>query len=491
VPPSSAPSAPGSAPWRPRLRLRGGLRLLVALAAVAAVLPGHAATPASASVGSASTSATSTAPFVNGCPRPATGLRTEHDGARGTVALTFDDGPHPVYTPAVLDELDRFGVKATFFVVGERVDRHPQLARSIVERGHAIANHTHTHPLTPHMDELPLEVRADQVDRATSAIVRATGVRPCTYRSPGSNHRSAETQRLVNERDLRVVHWTHNTYDSRFTPSDDRRRAVDSIVAQATSPVRERPVVLLHDGGGPGADRSFTVAAIEPVVRAYRARGYGFVDAAGAPFRRVDPALLEACGVPSQTEGGFHDVAPTAIHGPGILCARRWGVVAGRTETTFVPELPVTRAQVATMLHGLLREVGHRPSSGRTRFRDVEGSVHREAIEVLASAGVVLGWADGTFRPGESVRRDQLASMLLRAVEAVAGPRPAGTVRFTDVSVDSVHADAIGRLAAAGIVRGIDARSYAPGASVTRAQVATFTMRSAGLLVREGHGHTR
>jgi peptidoglycan/xylan/chitin deacetylase (PgdA/CDA1 family) len=484
VPASASPSPHPTSRERPWFR--GGLRLLVVVAVAAALLPVPAPSPASASPGAAST-----APFVNGCPRPVAGLRTEHDGARSTVALTFDDGPHPVYTPAVLDELDRLGVKATFFVVGERVERHPQLARSIVERGHAIANHTYTHPMSPSMDELPLGVRADQVDRATSAIVRATGVRPCAYRSPGSKHRSVETQRLVNQRDLRVVHWTHNAYDSRFTSEDDRARAVQTIVARVTSPILERPVVLLHDGGGVTADRSLTVAAIEPVVRAYRARGYGFVDAAGAPFRRVEPALLTACGVPSQTQGGFRDVAPTATHAPGILCARRWGVVAGRTATTFVPDAPVTRAQVATMLHGLLREVGSPLPATRTRFRDVEGSVHREAIEVLASAGIVLGRTDGTFRPGDPVRRDQLASMLLRAVEAVAGPRPDGAVRFTDVPADSVHAAAIGRLAAAGVVRGIDARSFAPEASVTRAQVATFTMRSAALLVREGHGHTR
>jgi peptidoglycan/xylan/chitin deacetylase (PgdA/CDA1 family) len=466
--------------------------VLLVIAGLAAGAPAARAASEAPEVGGEAAVAAARGPLVNTCPTPVAGLRAEHSGSRRTVALTFDDGPHPEYTPAVLDELDRLGIRATFVVVGQRVERHPQLARSIVERGHVIANHTHTHPMSPHMDQLPIAERADQIDRATAAIVQATGVRPCAYRSPGSHHRTPGTQRLANQRDLRVAHWTHNTYDSRYVTGDDRRRAVEEIVARATTPVHERPVVLLHDGGGVAVDRSFTVAALEPLVRTYRARGYGFVDVAGSPFRRVDRSIVDACAVPAQTVGGFDDVALGATHRPGILCAVRWGVASGRTARSFAPERSVTRAQVATMLHGLLRAVGHRTAgSPPVGFTDVGGSVHREAIEALAAAGVVAGRADGTYGPNEPVRRDQLASMLVRALDRVAGPRPPAALRFTDVDPGSVHADAVARLAAAGVVHGVTTHRFAPNDRVTRAQMATFAMRSAALLVREGHGHTR
>lgn len=467
--------------WRPASSV-------VALAVLAVTVAPAAADPMEDAPAVATASR---AAVVNRCPVPAAGMHAEHGGAARAVALTFDDGPHPEYTPAVLDELDRLGVKATFFLVGRRVERHPAIARSIVERGHAVGNHTHTHPLVPHMDQLPVETRAEQIDRATDAIVAATGVRPCTFRAPGSNHRSEPTQRLANERRLRVVHWTHNGRDD-YARTDDRRRAVAEIVGRSTQPWRDRAVVLLHDGGGADTFRQYTVASLEPLVGAYRARGYTFVDAAGAPFPRVDGSLLDACGVPAQTEGDFRDVPHQATHRPAILCAGRWGVASGRSDGRFAPQAAVTRAQVATMLHGLLGAVGHRTAGAtRVHFSDVGGSVHRDAIGSLAAAGVLAGRADGSFGPNEPVRRDQLASMLARALDLVAGRRAPSPVRFSDVSRDSVHADAIGRLAGEGVVRGVTDRTFSPDAAVTRGQVATFTMRSAALLVREGHGTRR
>ena len=86
--------------------------------------------------------------------------------SENVVALTFDDGPHPVWTPAILDELDRLDVRATFFVVGERVADHPDVVREIVDRGHEVGNHTHFHPLMG--DLQPRQMKA-QLDLALAA----------------------------------------------------------------------------------------------------------------------------------------------------------------------------------------------------------------------------------------------------------------------------------------------------------------------------------
>jgi len=101
----------------------------------------------------------------------------------GQVSLTFDDGPHPVWTPLILDELDRLDVTATFFVVGERVTEYRYLARAIVDRGHEIANHTQLHPQMGQLSERQIKA---QLDLARLAIVNATRLESDLYRPPYS-----------------------------------------------------------------------------------------------------------------------------------------------------------------------------------------------------------------------------------------------------------------------------------------------------------------
>jgi peptidoglycan-N-acetylglucosamine deacetylase len=98
----------------------------------------------------------------------------------GGVALSFDDGPDPDATPAVLDALAQAGVRAVFFLVGEQVDEHPELARRVADEGHVVALHGFRH--VEH-DELGAEVRAD-LERGAATVAAATGAEPRLYRPP-------------------------------------------------------------------------------------------------------------------------------------------------------------------------------------------------------------------------------------------------------------------------------------------------------------------
>lgn len=186
--------------------------------------------------------------------RPVFGVQSRIEEADGVV-LTFDDGPHPEGTQAVLDELEKHGASATFFLVGEQVDRRPGLAREIVARGHNIGVHCHRHrsPL-----RLTPRALADDVRRATAAIEEATGRHPRVYRPPYGRFSLAALV-VARRRSWRPLLWTHDAYD--WHPD----ASVASIARRLTTPRLERSdVLLLHDADfytKPGSWR-LTVAAL-------------------------------------------------------------------------------------------------------------------------------------------------------------------------------------------------------------------------------------
>jgi peptidoglycan/xylan/chitin deacetylase (PgdA/CDA1 family) len=201
-----------------------------------------------------------------------------------TFSLTFDDGPDPVWTPAVLDALARAGARATFFVLGEAAERHPEpLARALAE-GHAVEVHGHAHLRHP---AHPCERVADDVDRAL-ATLRRLGARPAYWRAPWGDL-AAWTPALAEGRDLQLAGWTADTHDWRGD-------GVEAMFADVTPLLVEHAVVLAHDGLGPGALRQgceHTVALIEPLVAAARERGLE-PGPLGGPLPSGNPELLPA-----------------------------------------------------------------------------------------------------------------------------------------------------------------------------------------------------
>ena len=160
--------------------------------------------------------------------------RTEAEDA---VALTFDDGPHPQGTVAVLEALQRANAAATFFLVGEQVDRHQSLARELASAGHAIAVHGHRHRnllrLTPRQF-------GDDLDRGIAAIADATGVEPCYYRPPYGIF-SPPALGIVHRRGLRPLLWSRWGHDWRG------RASGAAIADEVSTDLRSGDVLLLHD----------------------------------------------------------------------------------------------------------------------------------------------------------------------------------------------------------------------------------------------------
>ena len=196
--------------------------------------------------------------------RRALGVRDrvpEHD----VVGLTFDDGPHPEGTPAVLDVLRDAGALATFFLVGEQVERRPALAGEIVAAGHEIAVHCHRHRNL--MRLAPGQVR-DDLERAAGAIADATGRAPRLYRPP-YGVLTAAALTVARRRGWEPVLWT------RWGRDWEADATWESIAAKVSDDVHGGDVLLLHDAdyySAPGSWRR-TAAALPRVLDTVAAAG--------------------------------------------------------------------------------------------------------------------------------------------------------------------------------------------------------------------------
>jgi peptidoglycan/xylan/chitin deacetylase (PgdA/CDA1 family) len=198
-------------------------------------------------------------------PRLAERLSLERRVDRPVVALTFDDGPHAHGTPAVLEVLAREQASATFFLVGEQVERRPALAREIVAAGHEVAVHGYRHTLLLRRSAAAV---ADDLDRAVDAIGEATGIRPALYRPP-YGVLSSGALRVVRARGWRPMLWSTwgRDWERRATPSSIARRATRGLAAG--------DVVLLHDSDAYSSADSWrrTAAALPSVLAAVAALG--------------------------------------------------------------------------------------------------------------------------------------------------------------------------------------------------------------------------
>jgi peptidoglycan-N-acetylglucosamine deacetylase len=181
------------------------------------------------------------------------------------VALTFDDGPHPQGTPAVLETLREAGATATFFLAGEQVVRRPTLAAEIVSAGHGVELHCHRH-----RNLLRLTVREflEDAERARAAIEEATGQAIADYRPPYGIF-SAATLRAVRRRGWRPLLW------SRWGRDWTRRATPESIARRASSGIEAGDVVLLHDADYYSARGSWvgTAAALPAILAELERRG--------------------------------------------------------------------------------------------------------------------------------------------------------------------------------------------------------------------------
>ncbi|WP_345815027.1 polysaccharide deacetylase family protein [Paraburkholderia sp. PREW-6R] len=192
-----------------------------------------------------------------------------HPRNADAIALTIDDGPDPAVTPQLLDLLDAFQVRATFFCIGEKVQRHPELAREIVKRGHALENHSQIHVHTFSVT-LPGAL-AREIDTAQRTLEDISGERPLFFRAP-AGLRNLFLEPVLRRLDLRLAAWTRRGYDTRERdPHVVTKRLLDGLAP--------RDILLLHDGNAARTveGKPLILAVLPRVIDAARRRHLRFV----------------------------------------------------------------------------------------------------------------------------------------------------------------------------------------------------------------------
>lgn len=174
-----------------------------------------------------------------------------------SACLTIDDGPHPLMTPLVLDVLRRENVKATFFVVGEKVEQYPELARMIVRDGHELANHTYSHT---HLSLLNPRGAWAQIRGCDVAVERACGVRGMRWFRPPGGDCSEQTLQVVEALGYSTVMWTTNTGDWHLTRPEP-------IAQNALRGLGPGGIILMHQDG------LQSVQALEEIIHGVREAG--------------------------------------------------------------------------------------------------------------------------------------------------------------------------------------------------------------------------
>lgn len=190
-------------------------------------------------------------------------------GAR-TVALTFDDGPGK-NTAAILDILARYRVPATFFNIGAAMANRPELVRREVAEGYAMGDHTQTHP---HLPTLSAAAQDAELSQARAEQVALTGTAPCVFRPPYGEY-DATTLRLAQQLRMDVWLWSVDTLDWEANGSASSSWVQRIIQTAEQGGALVHPVLLMHDGRGPGDPA--TVTALPAVIQFFRAHGYRFV----------------------------------------------------------------------------------------------------------------------------------------------------------------------------------------------------------------------
>jgi len=188
-------------------------------------------------------------------------------GAR-KLALTYDDGPNDPHTLRLLEVLARHRVRATFFLIGRYAKQRPELAREIAEAGHAIGNHTFSHPNLIFASNSQTRAELQQCEQA---VYDAVGQRPRLFRPPFGGRRPG-TLRLARSLGLTTVMWGVTGWDWRDRPAEYVEQKIRKQICGGD-------VILLHDGShlAPGADRSATVRATDRLIARYKAERYEFV----------------------------------------------------------------------------------------------------------------------------------------------------------------------------------------------------------------------
>ena len=215
-----------------------------------------------------------------------------------SIALTFDDGPHPKHTTRLLDMLKERGVKATFYVIGQNVVQYPEIMQRMVAEGHEIGHHTYTHPS---LNKISAAKLTEEITKTNEAIVQSFGARPTTIRPPYGATNASVNQRLNEEFGLTVVMWS-------VDPQDWKIRKASHVSNHILQNTKSGSIVLAHD------IHPSTIDAMPAVLDGLLSKGHQFVTVSEliALDRPSGP------GVPPTTNPTPYQPAPAAAPSPQV-----------------------------------------------------------------------------------------------------------------------------------------------------------------------------
>jgi len=190
-------------------------------------------------------------------------------GNRRGVALTFDDGPHPFYTPRVLEILERFQAKASFFVIGKHLEKHGDLVASMSRAGHVVGNHSYGHFRTMSLLSSP-KIR-QEILQCQKEVGKWVGYQPRFYRQP-AGFRNPKIFGILKELGMNMVGWQVRAFDTQL-------RDPQTIARKILEKIQPGGVILLHDGSDSeqNQDRTPTLEALPAILQGLKDRELEFL----------------------------------------------------------------------------------------------------------------------------------------------------------------------------------------------------------------------
>ena len=190
-------------------------------------------------------------------------VHRKHENREMKIALTFDDGPHPRYTPRILDILKKYDIKATFFTVGINAYYYPETLKMVVESGHEIGNHTYSHPK---VSSIQREKLRNEIQDCEDMLYELAEYKTKLFRPP-EGMIDSDILNVINDLDYSVILWDIDTRDWAHTPAD---QIADNVIKNISS----GDIILMHDYIGVNSP---TCEALELFIPELLSKGYKFV----------------------------------------------------------------------------------------------------------------------------------------------------------------------------------------------------------------------
>lgn len=196
------------------------------------------------------------------------------DTAKKQIAITFDDGPHPQYTPKLLAILKQYNVKATFFLVGELAAQHPYLVKAEIAAGHEVGNHTFHHV---NLTKIPPSYIATEIQACGDVIKKITGKRPELFRPPGGDYND-NVARVAEAENYTMILWTDD-------PGDYAKPGSNVIMSRTLDKLTNGGIILIHDG------IQQTIDILPELIKYLKSHGYEIVTIDDMMGRRHGPSI--------------------------------------------------------------------------------------------------------------------------------------------------------------------------------------------------------